>query len=182
MPRTGPRAKGDHRRALFVQAYLQTLNAAEACRMAGYRVTTARSAAAYGHKLLQHPEVAAAIQAAQKTRLASAELSATRVLEELRRLAFADIRGFFDESGNLKPPTDWTDEQAATLASVDVVKRNLTAGDGISDTVIKLKGWDKVRSLEMLAKHFALLVEKVEVTGEGAVVERLLAARKRVGK
>ena len=34
------------------------------------------------------------------------ELSAGRVLEELRRIAFADIRGFFNVDGHLKPVTN----------------------------------------------------------------------------
>jgi hypothetical protein len=28
-----------------------------------------------------------------------------------------------------------------------------------------VKAWDKVKALELLAKHFALLVDKTEVTG-----------------
>ena len=60
-----------------------------------------------------------------------------------------------------------------------LAKRNLTSSDGQLDTVYKLRVWDKVRALEMLAKHFALLVDRVEVEADHQVVAALPAARKR---
>jgi phage terminase small subunit len=97
--------------------------------------------------------------------LASNDLTADRILEEMRRLALVDQRGFFDDHGNLKPIQDLTAEQGACLASVEVIQRNITAGDGQVDTLHKIKTWDKVRALEMLGKHFALLTEKINVSG-----------------
>lgn len=174
--------KREIRRDLFVAAYLETLNAAESAQRAGCKTSNVRSAATVGWQLLQEPEVAAAIAEGKRKQLLDAGLSAGRVLEELRRLAFGDIRALFDEHGNLRRPQDWTPEAAASVAAFEVVQRNLTSGDGLNDTVIKVKSWDKVRSLEMLAKHFKLLVEKVEVEGDAAVVEALTRARKRVGR
>jgi hypothetical protein len=40
--------------------------------------------------------------------------------------------------------------------------------------------WDKIRALEMLAKHFALFKEVVHVETDEALVAKLLAGRKRV--
>jgi hypothetical protein len=40
--------------------------------------------------------------------------------------------------------------------------KNAAAGDGKTDVIHKVKLWDKVRALELLAKHFALLVERTE--------------------
>lgn len=101
------------------------------------------------------------------------DLSAERVLEEIRRLAFADVRGLFDEHGQLRPLHELTPEQSAAIASLEVIKRNLTAGDGEVDTIHKLKVWDKTKALEMLAKHFALLTEKVDHSGEIRIVHEL---------
>ena len=109
--------------------------------------------------------VTVAREAGMKRAIQAAELSGARVLEELRRLAFADLRDLYDEDGNLKPLHTLTAEQAACIAGLEVVKKNLTAGDGEVDTVIKIKVWDKPRTLEMLAKHFALLTERVEHSG-----------------
>jgi len=93
------------------------------------------------------------------------ELSATRVLTELRRLAMSDIRQLFDEQGNLRPIHTLTADQAACIAAVEVVIKNAKAGDGVTDTIYKIKLWDKPRTLEMLAKHFGLMTERVEHSG-----------------
>jgi phage terminase small subunit len=87
------------------------------------------------------------------------------VLEELRRLAFTDIRTFFDADGNLKPVQDLDDDQAACLASREVIIKNAKAGDGPTVEIHKIKLWDKMRALELLAKHFGLLTERLEVSG-----------------
>jgi len=60
----------------------------------------------------------------------------------------------------------------------------VAAGDGHTDTIHKMKFWPKVHALDLLAKHFALLVEKVDVTMHeaNARVARLVAARARVKK
>jgi hypothetical protein len=38
-----------------------------------------------------------------------------------------------------------------------VVKKNAAAGDGHTDTVVKLWFWSKIRALELLCKHLGLL-------------------------
>lgn len=146
----------------FVAEYLIDLNATQAAIRAGYSLKTAGS---QGFDLLKKPEIASAVAAGKGKQLNSSELSAARVLEEMRRLSFSDARKLFDANGNLKPLHTLTDDEAAAIASVEIVKKNLAAGDGQTDTVHKLKVWDKTRSLEMLAKHFGLLVDRLDVTG-----------------
>lgn len=92
----------------------------------------------------------------------SEDLSADRVLEEYRRLGFSDIGNIFDASGRLIPIKNLPKEVRAAIASVKVTKKNLTAGDGLMEDVVEVKLWDKTRALNDLAKHFALLVERIE--------------------
>lgn len=150
------------RQARFVAEYLVTLNATEAAKRAGY---SAKTAEVQGYRLLRNAEIAEAVAKGKGQQLERADLTAARVLEEIRRLSFSDVRGLFDDHGNLRPIHTLTPEQSAAIASIEVVKKNLTAGDGQMDTVIKFKVWDKTRSLEMLAKHFALLTEKIDHSG-----------------
>jgi len=117
-------------------------------------------------QLLAKPSIVSAIQDKQAEQLKKADLSAERVLEELRRLAFSDVRDLFDEQGNLLPLHKLTKEQSACISSVEVIIKNAQAGDGKTDTVHKIKTWDKTRTLEMLAKHFGLLVERIEHSGD----------------
>jgi phage terminase small subunit len=156
--------------ARFVAEYLIDLNAAQAAIRAGYSPKTADR---QGSRLLSKAEIAAAVAAKQTKQLETADLTAVRVLEELRRLSFSDVRGLFDEHGNLRPLHTLTQEQAACIASLEVVKKNLTSGDGQIDTVNKIKIWDKTRSLEMLAKHFGLLVERLEHSGGITITHEL---------
>lgn len=156
--------------ARFVAEYLKDFNATQAAVRAGYSAKTAKQ---QGSRLLTNVDVAAAIAEKQAKQLETADLSAARVLEELRRLALSNVQEFFDEHGNLKPVHLLTREQAASIASFEVIKKNAEAGDGIIDTIHKLKVWDKPRSLEMLCKHFGLLTEKVEHSGGIQIIHEL---------
>ena len=146
----------------FVAEYLVDLNAAKAAIRAGYSAKTAESA---GPRLLRNVQIANAISARKSKQLERADLSAIRVLEEYRRLAFADPRALFDVDGNLKPIQDMDAETAATIASFEVIKKNAAAGDGVIDTVHKIRTVDKTKALDSLAKHFGLLVERMEHSG-----------------
>lgn len=149
--------------ALFVAEYLKDLNATQAAIRSGYSKKTARQQAS---DLLTNPAIETAIQAGLAKRLQKAELTADRVLEEMRRLAFADIRRLFDEHGDLKPLHTLSAEDAAAIASIEVVKKNLAAGDNHVDIIHKVKAWDKTKALDMLGKHFNLLTEQVRHTGD----------------
>lgn len=146
----------------FVAEYLKDLNATQAAIRAGY---SKKTAAAQGHENLRKPEIVSAVSERTAKQLEAADLSAVRVLEEYRRLAFVDTRAFFDAQGNLKPITELTPEQGSALASFEVIKKNAAAGDGVVDTVHKFKVWDKVKVLGDLAKHFGLLSESVVHSG-----------------
>jgi phage terminase small subunit len=166
------------KQALFVAEYLKDLNATQAAIRAGYSAETAEK---NSYRLMGIDGVKQAIAAGTARQLEAAELSANRVLEELRRLALVDIRGFYDGQGNLKPMHLLTPEQGSALAGVETLVRNVEAGDGKADVVYKIKLWDKVKALSTLAQYFGLLVERVQVSGELSTVEaRLLAGRKRL--
>lgn len=146
----------------FVAEYLVDLNATQAAIRAGY---SAKTADVQGPRLLGNVRVAEALTAKQRAQLAKVELTAEMVKERLRLLAFQDIRTLFDDAGNLKPIHELTDDAAPLVAGLEVIKKNAAAGDGIIDTVHKVKVVDPVKPLEMLAKHFGLLIERVEHSG-----------------
>jgi phage terminase small subunit len=73
----------------FVAEYLIDLNATQAAIRAGY---SKKNADVTGPRLLGNVGVAAAVAAGTSKQLATAELTAARVLEEIRRLAFIDMR------------------------------------------------------------------------------------------
>ena len=123
------------------------------------------------------PQVKAAAEQRVKDMLTEA-LDPERVLREVGRIAFSDIRELFDADGNVLPVKQWPDDFARAVASVEVVKKNVTTGDGKVDDVLKVRLWDKVVKLTNLMKHHGLLMEKVEHTGSVDVVSILQSGRK----
>ncbi|HXJ44070.1 MAG TPA: terminase small subunit [Bryobacteraceae bacterium] len=109
-----------------------------------------------------------------------AKLTAQRVLDEIALHSFSNVQDLFDEAGNLKPIHTLTREQAACISSLEVIKKNAQAGDGQTDIVHKVKVVEKTKSLEMLAKHFALLTDVVRVQDGDAILERLSRGKKRI--
>lgn len=156
----------------FVAEYRKDLNATAAAKRAGYHPKMAA-------QLLAIPSISAAIAEKTAAQLERADLTAERVLEEMRRCAFADPRSLFDIAGNLRPIHELTVEEAACIGSFEVIKKNAEAGDGIIDTVHKVKILDKTRTLEMLGKHFALLTERVHHTADDELIAAIQSGRKR---
>src|SRR5262249_30370038 len=87
-------------------------------------------------------------------------------------------RRLLDDHGNLRPIAELTADESASIISIDVIRRQSSAGNGSVDTVVRIQLADKIKSLEMLAKHFALLTERVEMSGT-LLLERLDRGRLR---
>jgi phage terminase small subunit len=149
----------------FVAEYLVDLNATQAAIRAGY---SAKTADVQGPRLLGNVGVAEAIAAQQAKQLERVNITAEGVLRELAAIGFSDLRAIFDDHGNLRPVNELPDGVAPTIASVEVTKQRTSKAGEVSteEWVSKVKAWDKVRALEMLAKHLGLLKENVSHTGE----------------
>jgi phage terminase small subunit len=161
----------------FIQEYLIDLNATQAAIRAGYGK---KGASTQGERLLRNVEIKAAVAAGQARQFGALEITAERVKLELARVAFVDVRRLFDDDGNLRPLSTLSADDVAAVKSLEVVMANLDAGDGKRDRVHRVSLHDKTRALEMLAKHFGLLKEQVEVSLVGEIVERLVRARARI--
>ncbi len=146
------------KQAAFVQEYLVDLNATQAAIRAGYSKRTAR---AIGAENLTKPDIAVAIATAKIERSKRTEITADRVLEELARVGFADVRDLFEwdeERAAFVPSAQLTEEQAAAVASVKAETTRTTAQDGRVETRIKLelKTHDKLGALREMGKHLGV--------------------------
>lgn len=101
----------------------------------------------------------------QARALQLAEVTAERTMLEIARLALTDRRGIWKD-GKLKPLTEWTPDEAALLEGLEVIIKNAEAGDGHTDTVHKVRLATKLNALDILAKHFGLYSNKLEVKGK----------------
>ncbi len=148
------------KQARFVDEYLVDLNATQAFIRAGY---TARGNAAEVNaaRLLRNAKIAAAIQSQKKARSTRTEITQDRVLKELARIGFFDIRKLVNADGTPKPITELDDDTAAAIAGLDVVLiGNAAVGVG---TILKFKISGKVAALELMGRHLALFTDKVKV-------------------
>lgn len=157
----------------FIEAYLICLDAKAAAERAGYGL---RAAKQQGSRLLKDPKVAAAIEAGTAARTRANVATADRVIAELARIAFFDIRKLFTPAGHLITPRDLDDDTAAAVGSIEVVSRQRPGQgeDGAAEVeyVHKIKTVDKNAALTNLGRHFALFTDKTELTGrDGGPVE-----------
>jgi phage terminase small subunit len=157
----------------FVDEYLVDLNGTQAAIRAGYSRKTARSIA---EENLTKPDIARAVTLAQTARAERTELAADRVLRELARIAFSDIRRLFDERGVLRNIAELSDDETAALAAVEVTE--LYEGRGEERRLIgytrKLRFWDKRAALELAMRHLGLLKERVEHAGEMKITRTIV--------
>lgn len=147
------------RQKRFVAEYLQSGNAADAYRRAGYEPASAEFD---GPRLLRSDQVRAAIDAATD------ELNPATVLRELLRIATVDIADAYDDNGNLLPLKEMPKDVRRAIASVKVQreKRRGSADDGEYEREttedVEVRFHPKVESLGLLGKHFKLFTDKIQ--------------------
>jgi phage terminase small subunit len=133
----------------FVEEYLVDLNAAAAARRCGYPPKTA---AARGCKLLYRKDVRAAVREAMAARAERTQITADRVLRELARIGFSDLRRVSEwgpKGVTLKSSAEVSDDAAAAVAWVSVGGRKGTHAQ-------RIRLHDKHRALTLLARHLGL--------------------------
>lgn len=165
----------------FVREYLIDLNATQAAIRAGYSEKTAGQV---GAENLKKPEIAKAVDAAMKIRAERTDITADRVLKELAKIGFADIRKAIKWQGTLVTEEDQPDG-GDTLVIKNVVTNNVTliSSDEIDDETaaaiseisqnanggIKLKMHDKKAALVDIGRHLGMFTDKVEHSGQVAL-------------
>lgn len=144
------------KQAEFVRQYLIDLNACQAAIRAGYSSKTAEW---IGPQLLGKTHVAAAIQAEMDARSKRTQVTADRVLQEIAKIAFADIRKAvtFGPAGvTINSSKEIDDDTAAAISEVS----ETTTKDGGSRRV---KLCSKEKALELAARHLGMLNDRLAV-------------------
>jgi len=154
--------KLNERQKRFCDYYVISLNATDAAIKAGYSENTAN---VIGSENLSKPYIFNYIQQKLIKREDKLEITAERVLKELSRIAFLDVRKLFDENGKLKNIVDLDDDTAAAIAGMDI--SILTAKKGaevtIEELTKKIKSIDKNKALELLGRNLSIWHDKLEV-------------------
>ncbi|WP_442582546.1 terminase small subunit [Mesorhizobium sp. ASY16-5R] len=151
------------RHELFAQALAKGETVTDAYEIAGYEPTQSSAS-----RLRADEAVTARVDELLEDAARVAGIDTVRVLKELGRLGFADLREAFD-GGRLKMPEDWSDEFAASVASIKVVTRSAgrdADGNPQVEYVTEIKAWDKNSALEKIGKHLKMFVDRHELTGK----------------
>lgn len=148
----------------FVAEYLKDSNATQAAIRAGYSKTNARNT---GSRMLTIADVASAIT----KHVQQAGITADVILGELLRIARVDIGQAYDPSGYLLPLKEMPEDVRRAIAGIDVEEMFDGSGEERRrvGNVVKVKFWDKPRSLELLGKHLKLFTDKLEHSGNVSV-------------
>lgn len=161
----------------FVREYLIDLNATQAAIRAGYAES---GASVEGSRLLANAKIASAVEAAMKMRAQRTEITADRVLQELAKIGFSDIRKAVKWQSALITEED--NPEGGDIAVIKTVVTNtvqMVASDEIDDDTaacisevsqnatggIKIKLHDKRAALVDIGKHLGMFKERVEHTG-----------------
>ncbi len=142
----------------FALEWLIDFNATQAAVRAGYSPRTANE---QGARLLAKASVQALVAKQRDKFMRKADVSKERVIEEYRRIAFAEPRAVmtWGPSGViLKESSELTEDEAAAVAEVAEVPTR----EGVA---VRIKMHSKTEALKALAQHLGLFDGH---TGEGA--------------
>lgn len=145
----------------FVQYYVANgFNAKEAAIAAGY---SEKSADSFSSQVLNNPKVKKAIADLVEGELYRRGVSKERVIAEIARIAFSDIRQVltWDDKGiKLKDSKSIKRDTAAAIQSVKE-KVSIDKEDGsVLHINREIKMYDKKSALDTLAKHLGLLEDE----------------------
>lgn len=135
----------------FVDEYLIDLNATAAYKRAGYDAK-GNAAEAAASRLLRNVKVFSAVEAGKNRRSKRTEITADRVLKELARLGFSDMRAVAHFGPDGVYPIDSTAIGDDDAACIKEVSQTISKSGGS----ISIKFYDKVQPLKLLGDHLGL--------------------------
>ena len=135
----------------FCDKYFETLNGTQSAIYAGFSEKTARQQAS---QMLATQEVEDYLQELRIKLADETGITQKRVLTEIARLAFSDIRKYYNGDNQLIPVTDLDDDAAAALSSVKIDE--LYAGDVTIGQTKEIRLYNKLDGLEKLSKHLGI--------------------------
>jgi phage terminase small subunit len=139
------------RQQLFVHEYLTDFKATEAAVRAGY---SRRSAHVTASRLLRKSQIREAIVQGKEAAADRASITIDGVLEQLCRIAFADMRKLFMPDGTLRNISDLDEDTAAAIASMEV-EESSSGGRRIGRTRrVKLR--DPISALCRLGEYLGM--------------------------
>ena len=153
----------------FIAEYLVDHNAKRAAIRAGYSPATAETT---GHKNLQKPQIASAIQEVMDERSRRTGITSDHVLEEIASIANDDISNYLDfhaEKVQVGEEDGVPIYERRIIVEVKDSKtintKNISEISIGKDGQFKFKLYNRDEALVNLGKHLKLFTDKTEITG-----------------
>jgi phage terminase small subunit len=153
----------------FCEEYIFDFNASRAAREAGYSEDTAGQ---IGFENLKKPEIQAFIEELQADLAKTLGISKSMVLREHQKLAFSTMAGLREDWITLKEFNDLTPDQKACISEIQTQTRREKdysvnpEGEVVTIDYVKIKLWDKQKSLDSLSKMLGYdAPKKIEHSG-----------------
>lgn len=146
----------------FCLEYLKDLNATQSAIRAGYSEKTANE---QGARLMADSNILKRLSELKEERNKKLEADADYILKRLIEIDRLDISDILDDSGNIKPVSEWSDVWKRSIQALDI---QVKTEDDINVYIKKIRLPDKLRNLELLGKHIdvSAFKERLELTGE----------------
>ena len=156
------------RQLRFIDEYIVSMNATRAAIHAGYSPKTAR---AIGSQNLAKFEIAAEIarrlERSKELPNKQPDAQAKRIISQLERVAFADIRGIFCPKGTIRPSHEWPKEAWDGIKSATISEKLGPPGpDGKRQHFIHratIKFNDRIAALATLAEIHGMIPRTTKI-------------------
>ena len=148
----------------FAQTYVELGNATEAYRIA-YDASRMKPETVNreAHARLAHPKISARVTELRARVLKRHDITADRVLEELAKIAFADLADFVSIEADGAVTIDFAKAaQHDSLGALSEITQESIGGKVIKT---KFRFHSKPESLKLLGSYFKMYTEKHEITG-----------------
>ncbi len=154
------------KQARFVEEYLLDLNGKQAAIRVGYSSKTAEVQAS---RLLKNAKVQEALEAAIRARSKRTEVTADRVVAELAKIGFTNVRDYWPRPGETIDLHRLDQDRTAAIAEITI--HVFFDAAGVLHRRTRLKLHDKKGALDSLARHLGMFVDRHAI--EGSIEHRV---------
>jgi len=135
----------------FCEEYIIDLNGAQSAIRAGYAEGSAR---VEGSRLLSNDNIQEYISKLQQSKSEELNITQNKVLQELCKIAFGDVKNYFDDMGRLIDINELENQISASIKSVTVQQEKSQAQGEvfIESTIKKIESYDKLKAIDTINK------------------------------
>jgi phage terminase small subunit len=151
----------------FCQNIILGLNQTESYRKAGY-ICTEETARANASELLTNTNIIERLNELREKAEKKFDITRERILQEYSRLAFSNLKNFFNDDGTMKLLNEIDEDSIRAIAGLEVeqIFKGGNKSKEVTGLLKKIKIADKKGALDSLARIKGMFVDKIEHSGK----------------